>query len=94
MYEDFAKQHFEKLKGTDNDYLVICRENNSTAGPYRDYGWSTIPYPPLWNTIEEAIRWHFEKGWQIVEIYDLYAEWHKAIIRSVEKADKQKRESF
>jgi hypothetical protein len=82
MYEDYAKKMFETLQRSDSDYLAICKNNIRLN---RDWAWNDIPHPSEWETIDEAIRWHFDQGWEIVEIYDLYAEWQVSMIRSVVK---------
>jgi len=35
-----------------------------------------------WTTIEEAMAWHFNDGWTIIQIYDLYASFETSLIRS------------
>ena len=79
MYENYAKEYFEMFKGTDADYLLICREHGSG----RDWAYARIPCEDYWETIEEAIQWHFANDWDIVEIYDLYAQFEKSMIRNV-----------
>lgn len=79
-YDDYEyiKNIFEQKKNTDADYLII--------GINPSLSWDIIPCENMWDTIDEAIQWHFENGWTEVEIYDLYAEFDKARIRSVSKA--------
>jgi hypothetical protein len=94
MYDkDYAKNRFEKLHGSDSDYLLICKESDSMV-----CSWNTIPHEVSaiddensnWETIEQAVRWHFDHGWDIVEIYDLYrTEFEKSMVRSVKKTNRQ-----
>jgi hypothetical protein len=80
MY-DFRAALFEKFKGTDTDYILICKNNDNGD----DWAYSRVPHEDYWETIDEAIKWNFDHGWTIVEVYDLYAEWHKSLVRIIKK---------
>jgi len=81
MYDEHAKEMFEKLQGSDSDYLLICRDNISG----QEHGWNRVPNEPYWVTIDQAIAWNFEHGWRKLEFYDLYAPFEKSMIRGASK---------
>jgi hypothetical protein len=77
----FIKKHFDNLKNTDADYCLIAKNTRYT----KHIAIVSIPQERYWETIEEAIAWYFRNGWDTVKIYDLYAEFDTAMIRSVSK---------
>ncbi len=84
MYENYAKRVFERFLGTDADYVFVCRQY---ANPQL-WGWGTVPDTVRgeWETIEEAVNWHFQRDWDIIQFYDLYApEFENSMARSVNK---------
>jgi hypothetical protein len=82
MYDENARRNFQKLKGSDADYLLICKENVFSNRPW---AMNQIPKEDSWETISEAIAWHCQHGWKIVEIYDLYAEFEVSMVRYIYK---------
>jgi hypothetical protein len=89
MYSDFAKSFFENFKNTDSDYLLISKDTNSTGNDGPEYFARVPSNNGKFTTIEEAIQWHFEQGYDMIEIYDLYAEWPDSLIRTIKKGSYQ-----
>ena len=91
-----TKGLFEDNVGSDADYLLICYRVE--ADRILSRSWNVIPYDyneecrleyyneyfsnARWTTIEEAMAWHFNDGWTIIQIYDLYASFETSLIRS------------
>ena len=91
-----TKGLFEDNVGSDADYLLICYRVEADRTVSK--AWNVIPYDyneqhrleyyneyfsnARWTTIEEAMAWHFNDGWTIIQIYDLYASFETSLIRS------------
>ena len=86
MYSEFAKRQFIELQGTDFDYLLIVRTKVDKEL------YSTVPLEGKyvsWENIEDAITWHFNMGYNSIEIYDLYATvFETSMTRMVKKTNK------
>ena len=82
VIDDQVKSQFKRFKGTDADYILICK--NSIYG---NTSQNIIPLEDYWDNVEGAIKWHFEHGYDIVEIYDLYSPVETSLVKQVSKTD-------
>ncbi len=84
--EEFLKECFKSLQGSDADYLLICQNNND------NFFWNIIPNELLiqiganceeLDTIDIAIEHHLNYGYKNIKIYDLYAPFEESLIKIV-----------
>ena len=89
MSGSFTELFFNRLKGTDIDYLISCQKvgkNNIITTSYKFIPndlYASLPNEPYWDNINTVIDYCLKDGWTEIDIYDLYSPFETALIKTI-----------
>lgn len=88
MSGGFLELFFNSLKGSDIDYLINCQKkltDNIIITSHKfvpNYSWESTG-EPYWDNIDVAINYCLQDGWTLIDVYDVYSPFEKALIKSI-----------